>query len=193
MYFFYWYCNSLHRLLIQSPVCHSLQLKSHFLSRFTLNYFLPAGVTRLPQLLIATLPLPDARTLLLAKRHVELPIRGIEKVACNDHRIIYFLGYYIEIYNIFWERAHLICSRGFFWKLRVFFNSNIITIKCCNSSGTYAHYALHCLRAATAFLLLNLTHKSLLQMNTKLPLGKEKMKQLAVGTPLGKANLQSGF
>lgn len=93
---------------------------------------------------------------------MEMPLRDIEKIVCIDHRITYFLGYYINMYSIFWERVYLICSRvvWVFFGSSDFLNSNIIAITGCNSSDKYAHYALLCLQAATAFPLLNLTHKT---------------------------------
>lgn len=61
-------------------------------------------------------PITDSRTSLLAKRHMEMSLRDTENIACIDHCIAYFLGYYINMYNIIGERACLICSGGVFWK-----------------------------------------------------------------------------
>lgn len=89
IYFFYCHCKYLIRILYWFS--HSMSFianKNLFPSFFIINYFLPAGVTRRPQVPIGAAALViAASTSLLGKRHLEMPLRVIEKRAGNDHLI----------------------------------------------------------------------------------------------------------
>lgn len=89
IYFFYCHCKYL--ICILYWFSHSMSFianKNLFLSHFIINSFLPAGVTRRPQVPITTAALVTAAsTSLLGKRHLELPLKVTEKRAGNDHLI----------------------------------------------------------------------------------------------------------
>lgn len=164
-------------------MCHSLQTKkSLFLSHFLLNSLLPAGVTRRPQVPTTAAALgTGASTSLLGKSHLEMPLSSRQESW-------EWPSYYM---HIFWERSHHICSFFFFWKLGHFFLMVILLILCCNNPDKYTHslYFASCYCSPSVELDSPISATNEYKTSSR----KGKKKQLTVGTPLGKANWQSGI